>query len=114
MERSRMPEYSTQVLTEDERVQFAEPLKSMVGSVGWPLFVEVLKRYRISARESFELAGSLEDVAYTRGLITGLALAENAPAECLAEAEKTLARDEAKGRTRIYQSQSGPSGDPSF
>ena len=107
---SRLPEYASEIMTEEERVAASPALSSLMQSTGWALYTEILRRYRQQARETLESIGSMEALAEVRGMLLGLKLAEEAPQAALKLAEETMTRDEKLGRSRVYSS----SGDPSF
>lgn len=112
-ERSNLAEYAPQILTEDEKVSYNEPLQSLVQAVGWPLFAEILKRFRIQAREGLEVAGSIEEVRHAQGVIEGLRLAENTPALVLKEAGRVVEKEDAAADQR-RRGQIPAGGDASF
>jgi hypothetical protein len=113
VERSKLKEYATEILTEEERVEYAGPLQSMEQSLGWPLYVELLTRMRQSARESFESVTKLEDMRFQQGLIAGLKLAQDSISLVIQQAEETMLKEEARGRFRAPE-WAGEEADPSF
>lgn len=95
MERSeKLAEYASQVLDADEQIEYGERVASLVDSVGWPFYAEILKRLRIAAREGFEGAATMDDVRFTQGLIAGLQLASDVPSQLLELAEEKIQKEE--------------------
>ena len=121
MERSdKLKEYAAEAVSVQEADAMAVPLTELMDSPGWEVLQDLLQRLRIQARESFESAADMTEVAYTKGLVTGLLLASKLPAQVLRMAERQIQREDAAKAHRTHVGRVmgrqvlSPGGDDSF
>lgn len=115
MELADRPEYGT-LLDQEEVLAYAEPLRSLVQTTGWPIFLELMKRQRIMAREMFETVEDPKEFAQLKGLIAGLKRAEEVVVEAIQTAEALEKGDELRSTVRrhVFNEAMSGGGDASF